>query len=169
GLLPGAAPLVGLTVAHVGEAQAPNGQMADVLDVTRDGFNARLFVDRQTHLPLMMTYQTRSFRGMRRMGGPERGASEEERRRALEEIRRERQAQGQSSGPPPLVENKLFFSEYGDEDGVRVPHKIIRQVDDQVQEEWTITKVELNPDLDAEQFKGTRKGSGVRGQGSVPE
>lgn len=153
GLLPGAAPLAGLTVAHVGEAQAPNGQTADVLDMARDGFSARLFVDQQTHLPLMMTYRAPSFRGMRRMGPPERGASEEERRQALEEIRRERQAQG----PPPLVESKLFFSEYADEDGVQVPHKIIHQVDDQVQEEWTITKVELNPDLEPEQFKDKRK------------
>ncbi|MPZ17499.1 MAG: hypothetical protein GEV06_06260 [Luteitalea sp.] len=154
GVLPSAAPLAGLTLAHVGEAQAPNGQTADVLDVAGDGFKARVFVDRQTHLLLMMTYQAPSFRGMRRMG-PQRGGSEDERRKALEEIRRERQAQG----PPPLVETQLFFSDYGDEGGVQVPHKIIRQVDDQVEEEWTITKVELNPDLEPEQFKDKRKQS----------
>ncbi|MPY89413.1 MAG: hypothetical protein GEU99_15980 [Luteitalea sp.] len=150
GVLPSSAERSGLTFAHAGEAQAENGQIADVLDVTADRFAARLFVDRETRLPLMMTYQAPNFLGgMRVRRPPPQGASDEEQRKAREEMRREMRAQG----PPPMVESQLFFSEYAREDGLQMPHKITRQVDGQVQEEWTITKVEVNPDLEPGQFQ----------------
>jgi hypothetical protein len=47
---------VPLTFAYVAQAEAPQGK-ADVLDVKGpDAFAARLFVDSQTHLPLMITW-----------------------------------------------------------------------------------------------------------------
>ena len=46
-----------MTFTHAGEAEAPQGK-ADVLDVKGDAnFTARLFVDRATHLPLMISWQ----------------------------------------------------------------------------------------------------------------
>src|SRR5687768_2807067 len=42
---------------YAGEATADDGS-ADVIDATGpDGFTARLFLDKQTHLPLMLTYR----------------------------------------------------------------------------------------------------------------
>ena len=45
-----------MTYAYGGQAESPDGK-ADIIDVTGpDDFKARLFVDADTHLPLMLTY-----------------------------------------------------------------------------------------------------------------
>jgi len=46
-----------LTFAYAGQAEAPQGK-ADVLDVTGPAnFKARLFINNQTHLPIMVSWQ----------------------------------------------------------------------------------------------------------------
>lgn len=48
-----------LTMTHAGQAEAPDGK-ADVIDLKGDGnFNARLFVDTQSHMPLMLSWMDR--------------------------------------------------------------------------------------------------------------
>ena len=50
-------PSVNAHYTYAGEAESPDGK-AHVIDVKNaDGFAARLFIDEQTHLPLMVTYQ----------------------------------------------------------------------------------------------------------------
>jgi hypothetical protein len=57
-----------VTYAFVGQAEAPQGK-ADVIDVKGEGnFGARLFIDAQTHLPLMLTWQAAA--APPRRGGP---------------------------------------------------------------------------------------------------
>jgi len=77
GVLPTATALNGLTIAHAGVAEAAEGQ-ADVLEARGpDNFLARLFIDKQTHLPLMMTYvgmDPRRMMMMRTMTRPRDGA-----------------------------------------------------------------------------------------------
>ena len=50
-------PAINAEYTYAGEAESPDGK-AYVIDVKNaDGFAARLFIDEQTHLPLMVTYQ----------------------------------------------------------------------------------------------------------------
>jgi hypothetical protein len=146
--MPTSAVLSGLTFTHVAEAEAPNG-VADVIDVTGpDNFRARLFVDQAEHRPLMLSYMMRQPR-MRQMTPPPQFKNDEERRAYFEEQRKKFEAEP----PPPLVEANVFYSDYKKVDGVMLPHKITRQVEGKVQEEWTIEKYKLNVPLKAEQFQ----------------
>ena len=56
GLTGGTQPGFPVAYAYGGQAESPDGK-ADIIDVTGpDDFKARLFVDAETHLPLMLTY-----------------------------------------------------------------------------------------------------------------
>lgn len=148
GIMPTSPVLSGLTFTHIAEAEAPNG-VADVIDVTGpDNFRARLFVDQAEHRPLMLSYMMRQPR-MRQMTAPPQFKSDDERRAYFEEQRKKFEAEP----PPPLVEANVFYSDYKKVDGVMLPHKITRQLEGKVQEEWTIEKYKLNVALKAEQFQ----------------
>ncbi len=148
GIMPTSPVLSALTFTHVAEAEAPNG-VADVIDVTGpDNFRARLFVDQAEHRPLMLSYMMRQPRMMQRTPPPQ-FKNDEERRAYFEEMRKKMEAEP----PPPLVEANVFYSDYKKVDGVLLPHKITRQVEGKVQEEWTIEKYKLNVPLKAEQFQ----------------
>ncbi len=69
GLTGGTQPGFAVTYAYGGQAESPDGK-ADIIDVTGpDDFKARLFVDAETHLPLMLTYMEPEARVvMRAMG-----------------------------------------------------------------------------------------------------
>ena len=148
GIMPNSPVLSALTFTHVAEAEAPNG-VADVIDVSGpDNFRARLFIDQKEHRPLMLSYMMRQPR-MRQMTAPPQFKNDEERRAYFEEMRKKFEAEP----PPPLVEANVFYTDYRKVDGVMLPHKISRQVEGKVQEEWTIEKYKLNVPLKAEQFQ----------------
>lgn len=148
GILPTSPVLSELTFAHVAEAEAPSG-VADVIDITGpDNFRARLFVDQAEHRPLMLSYMMRQPR-IRQMAPPPQFKTDEERRAYFEDMRKKFEAEP----PPPLVEANVFFSDYRKVDGVLLPHKITRQVEGKVQEEWTIEKYKLNTAVKADWFQ----------------
>ncbi|MCA1615977.1 MAG: hypothetical protein LC800_18120 [Acidobacteria bacterium] len=133
---------------YAGEAEAEDGK-ADVLDATGpDNFAARLFLDKTTHLPLMLTYKTQ----MRRMvgGGPVQlrhgGGSQAE----LDKLAKE---MADKAGPPQEVEQQIRFSEYRKVGGLLLPHRISQGEDGQVREEWEVMKYVINPQLKADTFK----------------
>lgn len=134
-------PGVGAEYAFAGEAESPDGT-AYVIDATNaDGFAARLFIDRQSHLPLMVTYRAPQRQVM--TAGAQRGGSPEEARRQMEQMRTQ---------PPVLVEYTLFFDDWRTADGVRFPHRMRRAMGSETTEEWTIGKVKINPSIDAKKF-----------------
>ena len=137
--------------AYVGEAEAPDGK-AYVIDVKdEDGFAARLFIDQNSKLPLMVTYQGRQPRVMT-MGGPgmTRVTTGEHRTVSApteEELKKLREQ------PLPTVEYSLFFDDWREVDGINFPHVIRRATKGTTEEEWAITKVKVNPKLDARKFE----------------
>lgn len=162
GWLATAHPALNTQYTYAGEAESPDGK-ADIVDVkTEDGFSARLFIDQQTHLPLMVTYrgpQPRmiTMRGPRG-GGPsprERGSrelSEEERAKLREDA--DKQMKQLEAAPPALVDVNLYFDDWRDVGGMQFPHSQRRVVGGTTNEEWTVTRVKVNPRLDAGKFKG---------------
>lgn len=143
--------------AYAGEAESPDGK-AHVVDVTAgDGFSARLFIDQQTHLPLMVTYRAPQPRtitlGGRRGGPPEgrRAPTEEERAKQREDA--ERRIREMQAEPPVLVDMTLFFDDWRDVGGLRFPHNLRRAAAGTTNEEWTVTRVRVNPKIDPGKFK----------------
>jgi hypothetical protein len=139
GVLPVAQGVSGLTFTHAGQAESNDGK-ADVLDVKGEGFVARLFVDSNTHLPLMLTYMAPQPRAFTRRPDD----TPETIRKRMEEER---------AKPPQLVENTVFFSEHQKVDGVMLPHRLTRSVDGKTVEEIEIKKYKANPTLDPQMFE----------------
>lgn len=122
-------------LTYAGEAEAGDVR-ADVLDAKGpDGFAARIFIDRKTHLPLMLSYRGVAFRtNMTRASGQSMSDVD----KAVKEAKDKPTARRES-------EIQLHFSNYRDAGGVMLPHLITRTVDDQPYEEWEVSKFKLNP------------------------
>ena len=134
--------------SYAGEAESKDGK-ADALDIKGpEGFNARLFLDKQTHIPLMLSYrapQPRAAMITRSMQG-----SHED----LEARKKEAQEQAErQAANPELSEIQVYFSDYRAEDGILLPHRITRSVNGDFSEEWELKKFKINPPLKAESFK----------------
>lgn len=129
-------------VAYVATAEAEDAK-ADVLEVKPEGLTPmKLFIDQQSHLPLMLTYEAPVPRRMMQRGG-QRPTPEE-----LEKLRRE---------PPQMATFEVRFAEYKKVDGVMLPHLVTTGANGNITEEWTIEKFKVNPPLKPESFQ--KKGS----------
>lgn len=134
-------------IAHVGTAEAPDGT-ADVLEIKDERDQpVRLFVDRKTGLPLMLTYQTVRPRMMMRGAGGQGGQSGQ--RPDPEEMRRRMQAEG----PPPPATATMRFAEHKAVNGLTLPHRITVSIGDEPTEEWVIEKYKINPSVKAGLFE----------------
>ncbi len=145
-----------------GIAESPDGK-ADILETKEEtGRVLRLFIDRATHLPLMVQYQDPKpmvmmaggpggpGRGRGGPGGPPPGAgpgggrpqmTPEEMQKRVEELRR---------NPPALGTYAMHLADYKKVDGVMLPHKIDISLDGQPNEEWTVEKYKVNPSIKAD-------------------
>jgi hypothetical protein len=150
--------------SYAGEAESPDGK-AHVIDAKNaDGFAARLFIDQTTLLPLMVTYQGPQPRvvtagGPRaaatteaRHGGEARPLTDEDRKKARDDA--EKQIQEMQKQPPVMVDYALYFDDWREVDGVKFPHRIRRATGGATNEEWTVTRVKVNPKIDPKKFEG---------------
>ena len=133
-----------VTYRHAGVAESADGR-ADVIEIQgRGGFAARLFVDVQTHLPLMLTYMAAEPRMVLRTVEPGRpGAGAE----------REAAGAPEDTAPGKPVEHRLYFSDHRDVGGLRLPHRIARGVGQKTSEEWEIKSYKINPTFKADRFR----------------
>jgi hypothetical protein len=116
-----------LTFTYVGKAEAPQGQ-ADVIDVNGPAtFALRLFVNSETHLPLMVSWQAPAGRGPQ--GAPA----------------------GRGSAAP--VENRLYYADYRESDGLRWPFRLRRSAGADTVEETTFDRFRINAKIDAKKFQ----------------
>jgi hypothetical protein len=138
--------------AWIATAEAPEGK-ADVIEInSANGPAVRLFLDQNTHMPLMVTWQGAApqliagARGRGRQGGGQAGE----------------RAGGQpgdggqrGDAPPPQREQatlQMMLSDYKTVNGVKLPHLITRAVNDMTLEEWTIDSYRINPSFKADVF-----------------
>lgn len=164
----------GLQWVDAGVAESPEGK-ADILEAKEEtGRTLRLFIDQGSKLPVMVQYQDPKPRimingpggpggpggrgpggpggaGMRGPGGPG-GAgapgaggpppmSPEEIQKRVAEMQRT---------PPEMGTYAYHLSDYKKVDGVMLPHKIETSLDGEPNEEWTIEKYKVNPQLKAD-------------------
>jgi hypothetical protein len=124
---------------------------ADVVDVTGpDRFSVRLFFDKKTHLPLLLSYRGPKPRmlTMTRQGGEK---NPDDIKKAREEAEKKLREEG-----PAVPEEVDFFIRLTDHkkvDGVMLPHKFTFLTESEVSEEFEISKYQVNPQFKAGKFQ----------------
>ena len=163
GMFAGSTPAFPLTYAYVGQAEAPQGK-ADVIDVKGpNNFAARLFIAADTKLPIMLSWTAPGPGpggppgpvrppgaggppGGPPAGGPPAGGP----------------PPGAAAGPPgaapkPMPEQRLFFADYRDVDGLKLPFRIRRAAGSETTEETTFDRYRINARIDPRRFDTSAK------------
>lgn len=134
--------------AFAGEAESVEGK-AYVIDVKNaDGLAARLFVDEQTNLPLMVTYRGPQPRVISQsMSAPAAGGHAATQKGDIEKQVQELQRQ-----EPVMTDYTLYFEDWRESEGVKFPFKVRRAMGSTTTEEWTVSKIKINPKIDPKKF-----------------
>jgi hypothetical protein len=138
---------------YAGESNVEDAP-ADVIEVTGpDKFAVRIFFDKQTHLPLLLSYRaikprivTSFTRSPDRTVKPEDAA-----KHAKEEADKKLAAE-----PLPQPEEVDFFirvTEYKKVGGLMLPHKLTFLTETDVSEEFQISKYQVNPQFKPDRFQ----------------
>ena len=158
-----------LTFTHAGLAEAPQGQ-ADVLDVKGAGnFSLRLFVDRKTHLPIMISWLVPATNVIVVIPGeappasppagailvdapppPAATAPKEEQDAYVQTVAALRK---KTLGDAKPIEYRLYYSDYRAVDGLQLPFRLRRAVAGQTIEETTFDRFRINTKIDPRRFE----------------
>jgi hypothetical protein len=133
--------------------------------VKAEGLDAKLFIDKKTHLPLMTTYMARDASRLMRRPPPNQGEApadpnetpEARQKRLAEEAQKRRDDMRKQMENAPMVENQLYYGDYKKVDGVMLPHRFTRAINGNPAEETEIKKYKINPKIDLNDFQ--KKGS----------
>jgi len=136
---------------YAGESDVEDAP-ADVVDVTGpDKFSARIFFDKKTHLPLLLSYRgpkPRTITMTREGGGPR---SPEDIKKARDEAEKKMQAEGPAV--PEEVDFYIRLTDHKKVDGLMLPHKLTFLTETEVSEEFEISKYQVNPQFKADKFE----------------
>jgi hypothetical protein len=128
GMFAASFPSYPLTFKYGGEAQAPEGT-ADVLDVAGPGnFTARLLVQRDTHLPVMIMWTAPAAPVP--PGAP------------------------QAAAAP--IETRIYYGDFRSVDGMKFPFRLRRAVAGETVEETTFDRIRVNPKIDPRKFEASK-------------
>jgi hypothetical protein len=170
GLFASSFPSVPLTFSYVSQAQAPQG-MADVIDVKgAPNLPMRFFVNSQTHLPIMVSWQTPPTNVIVLAPGqappatvapgavvvtgppaPAATASDDEKKKYASDVAELRK---KSLASP--VEHRLYFQDYRDAEGLMWPYRIRRAIGTDTTEETTFDRFRVNTKIDPRKFEVAR-------------
>lgn len=144
-------PSLAVEYKYAGESDVEDAQ-ADVVDVTGpDKFSARIFFDKKTHLPLLLSYRgpkPRTVMMTREGGGPR---SPEDLKKAREEA--EKKMQAEAPAVPEVVDFFIRLTDHKKVDGLMLPHKFTFLTESEVSEEFEISKYQVNPQFKADKFE----------------
>lgn len=145
-------PSLAVEYKYAGESDVEDIQ-ADVIDVLApDNFAVRIFFDKKSHLPLLLSYRGPKPRIMtmtRQANGTARSADEI--KKAQEEAAKKLQAEA-----PPIPEEVDFYIRLTDHrkvGGLMLPHKFTFLTENEVAEEFEISRYQLNPQFKADLFE----------------
>jgi hypothetical protein len=165
-----ASPAYPLTFSYAAMAEAPQGR-ADVLDVKGEGgFTLRYFVNNETHLPIMVSWTTPPTNVIVTVPGqpppktvapgavvvagpaaPPTGAPTEEMDKYSKEVLAIR-TKAQSTP----VEHRLYFADYREVDGLRLPFRLRRAIGTETTEETTFDRFRVNAKIDPRKFEAVK-------------
>jgi len=156
-----------LTFSYAAMAEAPQGR-ADVLDAKGEGnFTLRLFVNSETRLPIMVSWTTPPTNVIVTVPGqpppasvapgavvvagppaPPKDALKEEMDKYSKEVLALR-AKAQASP----IEQRLYFADYRDVDGLKLPFRLRRAIGTETTEETTFDRYRTNAKIDQKKFE----------------
>jgi hypothetical protein len=144
-----------LTFTYAAQAEAPQGK-AEVIEFKGPAnFAGRLLIHAETHLPIMVTWQAPAGRGPggppggAPPGGPPPGGPPQSGPPA--------RGGPPPAGAPPGVEQRMFFADYRDVDGLRLPFRIRRAAGAETTEETIFDRFRINAKIDPRRFDTTAK------------
>jgi len=171
-----------LTFTYVGQAEAPQGK-ADVLEAKAPpNFSVQLFINSQTHLPIMVSWKQapgRAGGGRGRGEGPPpegRGRGEAPQAEGRGAPPRPEGAApqapptappqgapaapgaaapnaGRAAAPPAPVEYRIYYADYRDVDGLQWPFRLRRATGQDTTEETTFDRFRINTKIDPKKFE----------------
>jgi hypothetical protein len=145
-------PSLAVEYKYAGESDVEDVQ-ADVIDVTGpDNFSVRIFFDKQSHLPLLLSYRGLKPRimTMTRPGGQAPRSPED-----LKKVREEAEQKMRAEAPaqPEQVDFYIRLTEHKKVGGLMLPHKLTFLTENEVSEEFDIKKYQVNPQFKADRFE----------------
>ena len=141
-------PSLAVEYKYAGESDVEDIK-ADVIDVTGpDNFSVRVFFDKSSHIPLLLSYRGPKPRvmTMTRQAG-----SREDIAKAREEAEKKMRTEA-----PPVPEEVDFYIRLEDHKkvgGLMLPHKLTFLTENEVSEEFEISKYQLNPQFKVDRFE----------------
>ena len=136
---------------YAGESEVEDAQ-ADVIDVTApEKFSVRIFFDKKSHLPLLLSYRGPKPRVVTMTRPPGGSLKPEDIKKHREEAEKKMQAEGPAA--PEEVDFYIRLSEHKKVGGLMLPHKLTFLTENEVAEEFEISKYELNPQFKADLFE----------------
>jgi hypothetical protein len=140
-----------LIFTYVGQAEAPQGK-ADVIEAKAPpNFTLRLFINSQTHLPIMVSWQAPG-KPAGQPPSPPSGASARQGPPAATPGASAGQA-GRSGPPAAPVEYRIYFADYRDVDGLQWPFRLRRATGPDTTEETTFDRFRINTKIDPKKFE----------------
>lgn len=136
---------------YAGESDV-EGAQAEVIEVTGpEKFAIRIFFDKQTHLPLLLSYRGIKPRIMTFNRSMDKNVKVDD------AIKHAKEEGAKVAGEPaPKPEEADFFirvTDYKKDGGLMLPHKLTFLTDAEVSEEFQISKYQVNPQFKPERFQ----------------
>ncbi len=149
--------------SYAGQADAPEGKAHVIAVKGADNFEARLFVDAKTNLPLMLSWSDKEpmVTTINRGGGPGGGTSftsgggrsgQPPTAPTEEEIARMQADMAARDAARKMVEYRIYYSNFKAVGGVLLPHSMQRSIDGKPAEETTFEQIKVNPKIDKQKF-----------------
>jgi hypothetical protein len=174
GMFAGSVSAYPMTFTYVGEAEAPQGR-ADVLEAKAPpNFALRFFVNSQTHLPIMVSWQAPGRPAGPPRGGPPPGfpagaappAPQPPPAAAVPSApaggapappstpsAAAAPSPARGGAPPAPVEFRIYYGDYRDVDGLQWPFRLRRASGSETTEETTFDRFRINTKIDAKKFE----------------
>ena len=167
--------------SYAGQADAPEGKAHVIAVKGADNFDAKLFVDTKTNLPLMLSWSDREpmvmTQNINRGGGPGGGQTmvmggggstvtaggrggqpvTQGGQPMTEEERAKMLADAEArmreaEAARKIVEYRIYYSNFKPVNGVLLPHTLQRSIDGKPSEETTFEEIKVNPKIDTNKF-----------------
>ena len=136
---------------YVGESDVESVP-AEVVDVTGpDKLAIRLFFDKNSHMPLLLSYRGPKPRIVTMTRSADKSAKPEDVKKLRDEA--EKKMTADSAGKPEEVDFYIQLSDYKKVDGILFPYKLTFLTENEVSEEFEISKYQLNPQFKADKFE----------------
>jgi hypothetical protein len=144
-------PSLAVEYAYAGESEVEDAQ-ADVIDVTApEKFSVRIFFDKKSHIPLLLSYRGPKPRIMtmtRQAGG---NVKPEELKKHREDA--EKKMAAETPAAPEEVDFYIRLTDHKKVGGLVLPHKLTFLTENEVAEEFEISKYQVNPQFKADRFE----------------